>query len=69
LTALVPARVEQLADAVGVPVERVVAWGFVACVLSDVWNAEDWRPGDASPISRATDVARLLPTPAGVTCG
>ncbi len=29
LTALVPARVEHLADELAMPVERVVAWGFV----------------------------------------
>lgn len=60
LTALVPARVEQLADELAMPVERVVAWGFVKAVLSDVWTAEDWSPGDPSPASRALDVARLL---------
>lgn len=60
LTALVPARVEQLADELAMPVERVVAWGFVKAVLSDVWTAEDWTPGAASPASRALDVAHLL---------
>ncbi len=60
LTALVPARVEQLADELALPVERVVAWGFVKAVLSDVWTAQDWSPGDPSPVSRALDVARLL---------
>jgi streptomycin 6-kinase len=60
LTALVPARVEQLADVLAMPVERVVAWGFVKAVLSDVWTAQDWTPGAPSPASRALDVARLL---------
>jgi streptomycin 6-kinase len=60
LTALVPARVEQLADELAMPAERVVAWGFVKAVLSDVWTAQDWSPGDPSPASRALDVARLL---------
>lgn len=61
LTALVPARVEQLADDLALPIERVVAWGFVKAVLSDVWSAEAWTPGaDWSPASRALDVARLL---------
>ena len=66
LTALVPARVEQLAQETGLPPERVVAWGFVKAVLSDVWTVEDWSPGVAwSPVSRALDVARLLlPRPA-----
>ncbi|AVT33856.1 aminoglycoside resistance protein [Plantactinospora sp. BC1] len=60
LTALVPARVEQLADLLAMPVDRVVGWGFVMAVLSDVWTAEDWKPGDRSPASRGLDVARLL---------
>ncbi|HEX8347620.1 MAG TPA: aminoglycoside phosphotransferase family protein [Actinoplanes sp.] len=61
LTALVPARVEQLADGLAMPVDRVVAWGFVKAVLSDVWSAEGWSSAaDRSPISRALDVARLL---------
>ncbi|GIG85787.1 aminoglycoside phosphotransferase family protein [Plantactinospora endophytica] len=60
LTALVPARVEQLADLLAMPVDRVVGWSFVMAVLSDVWTAEDWKPGDPSPASRALDVARLL---------
>jgi streptomycin 6-kinase len=60
LIALVPSRVEQLADELSMPPDRVVAWGFVKAVLSDVWSAEDWSPGDRSPVSRALDVARLL---------
>ncbi|SCF44077.1 aminoglycoside phosphotransferase family protein [Micromonospora mirobrigensis] len=61
LTGLVPARVEQLADELPMPVERVVAWGFVKAVLSDVWSAEEWSPAQGrSPVSRALDVARLL---------
>ena len=60
LTALVPARVEQLADGLAMPIERVVAWGFVKAVMSDVWTAEGWTPAARSPISRALDVARLL---------
>jgi streptomycin 6-kinase len=61
LTALVPARVEQLAEELAMPIERIVAWGFVKAVLSDVWNAEAWTPeADWSPVSRALDVARLL---------
>jgi streptomycin 6-kinase len=60
LTALVPARVEQLADELAMPIERVVAWGFVKAVMSDVWTVEDSPGADRSPISRALDVARLL---------
>ena len=61
LTALVPSRIEQLADELAMPVDRVVAWGFVKAVLSDVWSAESWSSGVGwSPISRALDVAHLL---------
>jgi streptomycin 6-kinase len=55
LLKLVPARVEQLADGFAIPVERVVAWGFVMGVLSEVWTAEGGTPG-----SRAWDTAMLL---------
>lgn len=58
LLALVPRRIEQLADMLAMPVERVVAWGFVQGVLSEVWTAE----GGGTPGSRALDVAlHLLP--------
>jgi len=61
LTALVPSRIEQLADELSMPVDRVVAWGFVKAVLSDVWTTEAWTSTDDwSPASRAIDVARLL---------
>lgn len=61
LAALVPSRVEQLADELAMPLDRVVAWGFVKAVMCDVWSAEDWSPSaNMSPISRAFDVARLL---------
>lgn len=58
LLALVPARVEQLADGLDLPADRVVAWGFVKAVLSEVWTTE----GDGTPGGRALDVAlHLLP--------
>jgi len=56
LLALVPARIEQLADGFGIPEDRVVAWGFVMGVLSEVWTAQ----GTGTPGSRALDVATLL---------
>jgi streptomycin 6-kinase len=56
LLRLVPARIEQLADGLGLPVERVVAWGFVMAVLSEVWTVQDG--GEAA--GRPLDVARLL---------
>ncbi|WP_158079546.1 aminoglycoside phosphotransferase family protein [Actinomadura sp. CNU-125] len=52
---LVPARIERLADGLGMPVDRAVAWGFASCVLSEVWEAQGGEPG-----GRALDVARLL---------
>jgi streptomycin 6-kinase len=56
LLALVPARVEQLAAGFELPVERVVAWGFVMAVLSEVWSVE----GGGTPDGRPLDVAALL---------
>jgi len=40
---------------IGIPIERVVAWGFVMGVLSEVWTAQGGTPG-----SRALDLAVLL---------
>lgn len=56
LLRLVPARIDQLADGFGLPIERVVAWGFVMGVLSEVWTAQD----GGTPGSRALDVATQL---------
>ncbi|GAA3347956.1 aminoglycoside phosphotransferase family protein [Amorphoplanes nipponensis] len=46
---LLPARVEQFAAGLDMPVDRVVAWGFVQAMLSEVWSAEggSGRPGPA----------------------
>jgi streptomycin 6-kinase len=52
----VPARVELIADRLGLPIERVRAWGFVMAVLSEVWTAEGGEPVGGRPL----DVARLL---------
>jgi streptomycin 6-kinase len=54
--ALVPRRVEQLADGLGQPVERIAAWGFVQAVLSAVWTASS----GLAPRDRTLDVAALL---------
>jgi streptomycin 6-kinase len=56
LLALVPARLEQLADGLGQPLDRVTAWGFVQAVLSAVWSAESGE----TPDDRSLDVAALL---------
>ncbi len=55
LLALVPRRLEHLADGLGIEQDRAVAWGFVMAMLSDVWSAPD---GDAG--HRPLAVARLL---------
>jgi streptomycin 6-kinase len=55
LLALVPARLEQLADGLAMPLDRVAAWGFVMGVLAEVWTAQGGTPG-----GRALDVATLL---------
>jgi streptomycin 6-kinase len=58
LQGLVPRRIDQLADGLGMDRERVAAWAFVKAVLSCVWSAQDGgRPG-----SRALDVAHVLST-------
>jgi streptomycin 6-kinase len=56
LLALVPARVEQLADGLGMSEARVAACGFVQAVLSEIWTAEEV----GAPVTRALDVALLL---------
>lgn len=56
LLALVPGRLVQLADGLGIPLERATAWGYVGCVLSEVWDAESGQ----STGGRALDIARLL---------
>ena len=53
---LVPARVEQLADGLGMTLERTCAWGFTMAVLSEVWTCEDGAPPEGPPLL----VARLL---------
>lgn len=54
LLALVPGRIERQAE--HEPLDRVVAWGFVMGVLSELWTVE--ASGQAR--TRALDVARLL---------
>ena len=56
LLALVPRRIEQLADGLGMDTDRVVAWGFVKAVLSQVWSCEVPAP----QLTRALDVALAL---------
>jgi streptomycin 6-kinase len=60
LLALVPARVEQLADGLGLPPERVAAWGYVKAVLSEVWTTEGQVGQAGGRTGRALDVALTL---------
>lgn len=60
LLARVPHRVAQLAAELELPHDRVLGWGFVAAMLSEVWNAQD--AGQTG--TRALAVARLLATDA-----
>jgi streptomycin 6-kinase len=54
----VPARAEQLAAALGLPRERILAWGFVEAMLSEVWTFQ----ARGAVRTRALDVAlRLAP--------
>ncbi|MFI5493955.1 aminoglycoside phosphotransferase family protein [Actinoplanes sp. NPDC051859] len=52
---LLQRRVEQFADGLDLPLDRVVAWGFVQAVLSEVWDAEggSTRPGRAHAVALA----------------
>jgi streptomycin 6-kinase len=54
---LVPARIEQLADGFAMPIDRVVAWGYVMAMLSEVWNAGDEGPYEPG---QPFDVANVL---------
>ena len=56
LLALVPARIEQLADGLGMSRERAAAWGFVKAVISQTWSCEVPAPQP----TRALDVAIAL---------
>ncbi|MEU4626020.1 aminoglycoside phosphotransferase family protein [Actinoplanes sp. NPDC023801] len=53
---MVEPRTEQIADGLGMPLERVVAWGFVQAVLSEVWSFE----GDGGRTTRPLRLARRL---------
>jgi streptomycin 6-kinase len=58
---LLPARVEQFADGLGMPVDRVVAWGFVQAVLSEVWDAEGGHPAPGQALQVALALRSRLP--------
>ena len=55
-----PARLEQLSDLTGLELERVVGWGFVMALLSEIWTAEDHDEIDGRPLAIAEVMAGLL---------
>lgn len=61
LRRLLPSRVEQLADLTALPLERVLGWGFVMAVLSEVWSTEDHGEIDGRPLAVAEVMAPRLP--------
>jgi streptomycin 6-kinase len=58
---LVPARIEQLADGFALPLDRVVAWGFVMGVLSEVWTAQGGGAVQTEPLAVARHLYPRLP--------
>ncbi|GIF13254.1 aminoglycoside phosphotransferase family protein [Actinoplanes teichomyceticus] len=58
---LAPARVEQLAAGLDMPMDRVVAWGFVQAVLSGVWTAAAGGTDAGRPLRLARDLLPRLP--------
>jgi streptomycin 6-kinase len=51
--AIVERRLEQLAAAMALDVERALGWAFAQAVLAAVWEAEDGRRVDArAPVLR-----------------
>ncbi|HLR84690.1 MAG TPA: aminoglycoside phosphotransferase family protein [Nocardioidaceae bacterium] len=60
LLALVPRRLQLLADGLGLSYERATAWGYVGCVLSEVWDAEGGDSTGDSTGGRPLDIARML---------
>jgi streptomycin 6-kinase len=61
VTNLLFARIEQLSAGLDLPFERVVAWGFVQAVLSEVWTATDGGPVGRRPLRVAHALLPELP--------
>ncbi|MDQ3577409.1 MAG: aminoglycoside phosphotransferase family protein [Actinomycetota bacterium] len=60
LVGLLPSRLEQLCDNTGLETDRVLAWGFVMAVLSEVWSAQDRDEIDGRPLAIAEVMAAQL---------
>lgn len=57
---LLPARIDRLVAGTGIPRDRVLAWGFVQAVLSEVWSCEDGGGPDGAPLAVARWLEPLL---------
>jgi streptomycin 6-kinase len=62
VTNLLFARIEQLSAGLDLPLERVVAWGFVQAVLSEVWTATDGGHVGRRPLRVARALLPELPS-------
>ena len=60
VVALLPGRLGQLTAGAGQPRERVVGWGFVMAVLSEVWTCEDGGEPSGKPLAVAEALEPLL---------
>jgi len=61
LLRLLPARLEQLCAIPDLGSERVLGWGFVMAMLSEVWSAEDHDEIDGRPLAVAEQLFARLP--------
>ncbi len=59
LLRLLPVRLEQLADLAGLDSDRVLAWGFVMSMLSEVWSNEDHGEIWGAPLAVAQALLEL----------
>ncbi len=53
-------RADILAERLGYPRERIIAWGFVQAVLSAAWHVEDGSADYGPAVARAQVMATLL---------
>lgn len=61
LRQLLPSRLDHLADLTDLGIDRVLGWGFVMAVLSEVWSTEDHGEIDGRPLSVAEILATRMP--------
>lgn len=61
VTGLVRRRTEHLADGLDLPLDRVIAWGYVKAVLSEVWFASEGETVGTHALAVARVLEPLLP--------